>query len=1042
MPIADDWSIEFVAQEIRHVDGILSYDANAGTAPSLNDYILGQTSFARGRVIAGSDLGGTNATGTLTLTNVEGRFLDDEPLEVLSEVPFDTIGGTPQGFVPGDTIVGPTTEVIDVVAIEYNQGPKVTLPGEGSIYGNNLTAGFANNEQLDVSGGATAVALVNGSESDNSGLFTSALVNGTLAPAGTADTNDSVIIHYDAGAIEIPEDAKISDDTTGAEAFVQQKEGVTANGSLRLIDYNSTGGVFADGNGIDIEDVVFYDTQVAGEVFQIGDQIEGVTSGERFRVLAIIDDGDSSGKLITAGKTGTLTNGENLRRILPGDIDGATIADVENLTTILAAATINLPNGIRREQRSDGDPLDPGPMDQGGIHGRADTLNIVRSSNAFLSYIKGTFAELAQLDDKPAIDGNVRDSLYTVLAANGWEIPDLSFRFLQKGAWKDDGNNNLWTNYSSRAGLFTGEDITDNGFLQTSSNPTPMPNAYLAQNRVTGTEVLQSYWLEGPFDLIAKVKSISDIRTIDAATPALGQDVAPNVTWLTREVGRLFFHRDNGQQAAVAPVPLDAPDDPSNKSGHFRYSFNTGGAGAFTVGEEITTADGTKVGIVFASDSGAAGNVDYVLKSGTQFADTNVITGTVSGKTATLDAVGLSNLVAGYGADIRTMVVDTRFTGGSTTVSTFIIGEQVSQAGSGYDGYVLEDDNGDIYCQDAPGTAAPNATGQLSGDTSGALNTPTGTNDQTTVPKDIGDGAGDQNYSGVSSADRTGASAQAVLDLYEWDKYLTRKEADAGELLQGGRGTIVGVEGRVYRTFDPAFAEVIVAPYGNMPSPTGSMFGAQGHFIDNLTLIAADLQSVQLIDNAGVTRNPPNIQTAQISNLQALWAAAMYRSTGAGSVAILTTEFQVGVVGSGNNQSADSTILLAAQDRTVSPLPSDVPNTGVLRIVDPLIPGEFLSFLYNLVNRATNIFTLTSGTIGAITGGQDLVLADDAFVVFIEEVAAGATLTNQVQFVAPIEMVTVARRKGFDDFEAAAQFTATGLNQGVVRTPDDVVNLP
>ena len=47
------------------------------------------------------------------------------------------------------------------------------------------------------------------------------------------------------------------------------------------------------------------------------------------------------------------------------------------------------------------------------------------------------------------------------------------------------------------------------------------------------------------------------------------------------------------------------------------------------------------------------------------------------------------------------------------------MGEIVSQAVSGYDGYFMEDDGGAIYCQDVPGTAAPNATGQLSGDTSG-----------------------------------------------------------------------------------------------------------------------------------------------------------------------------------------------------------------------------------------------------------------------------------------------------------------------------------
>ncbi len=244
MPVVDDWDIDYANTEIRHIDGILSYDANTGTAPSLNDYIRGTTSGAVARIIAGSDLGGVAATGTLTLTSVVGRFENDEPLEVLSEVPFDTVANG--GFAVGDTITGPTTESIDVKVIEYNEGPKVALAGEGSIYGDNLTSGFSDGEQLDISGGATNVALVNGSESDNSGLFTTALANGTLAVPGTTNTNNSVIINYDAGAVAMPVGAQVADASSGAVGIIQQVRGATATGSLRLIDVDTTGGAWTD----------------------------------------------------------------------------------------------------------------------------------------------------------------------------------------------------------------------------------------------------------------------------------------------------------------------------------------------------------------------------------------------------------------------------------------------------------------------------------------------------------------------------------------------------------------------------------------------------------------------------------------------------------------------------------------------------------------------------------------------------------------------------------------------------------------------------
>lgn len=1020
MPIDDDWDIDFANQEIRHVDGILSYNSNAGTAPSLNDYVRGTTSGAVGRVIGGSDLGGTNATGTLTLTNVVGRFANAEGLEVLSEVPFDTVGGTPQGFAVGDTLTGPTTESIDVQAIEYNQGPKIATDGEGVVYGNNLTSGFANDEQIDNSTtGATAVALVNGSETDNSALFTSAAVNGTLAVPGTANTNDSVIIHYDGGTIDIPEDAKVADATSGASGFVQQKVGVTASGSLRLVDSDTSGGSWTDDNGIELQDVVFYNNQVAGQVFLAGDVIEGQTSGIRFRVLAVIDDGDSTGKLITAGKTGAVTVGEDLNKILPGDVLGAKVAEAESGTTVLAAATLNLPNGAFTLQRDD----------QGGIYGTSDSLNIRRSSNAFYSYIQDVIDELSELDDSPPLEGTFLDTVYTILDNNGWEIPDLSFRFLEKGGFTDSSKNNIWTNDQSVMSIVLAQLST--GFLPDSSNPTPLPDAYVEQNG----EVLAQFWLHGDVNVLIKTKSTTDTRYIVPATPALGQEIGGgDRTWFLNEYLYEYDHFDTSKIGATNTVPLASKDDINNNTGQYRYSFNTGGAGAFTVGEEITGGTSGARGIVTASDSGATGNVDYALKSSAQFQDAETITGAVSGKTATLDGAGLSSLVAGYDADIRTMVVNRRFTGG-TTSGTFIIGEQVTQAVTGATGFVLEDDGGTLYIQDNSGTF--DGTNQLTGDTSGATNTPTATAAFTTVPKDIGDGSGDLNYSGVTSADITDANPQTILSVYEWDKFLTRKESLA---LQGGTGSTPGVEGRLYRGFDPSFPEIKTAPYGSFAG--GIMFGAQGHFIDKDTLVAADLQKIQLTDNAGTVVNPPNLQSYIVSNVAAGWRVGGYRSTGSGSTAILTTEFQIGA----GNAAGNSTIVVQAGTRSVGPLPSDVPDTGVLRIEDPNNPGIFLRAIYDSVNRSTNTFSLQQGigqnTIGDITGGSGLTQGDDSFVCFIEEEATGASVSNNIQYIGDVDCVTRARKKGFVPFIAASVFGSTGLSQGVVQTPDPTVNLP
>ena len=790
-----------------------------------------------------------------------------------------------------------------------------------------------------------------------------------------------------------------------------------------MVDSNTTGGAWTDDNGIDIEDVVFWNAQVGGEVFQVGSLYEGQTSGFRFSVLAVLDDGDNTGALITARKNGTLTLNEDIHLISPGDILGNKIAQLESTTTVLAAATLNLPGGVRTEQRS------AGGVNQGGIFGPTVSLNIRRSSNAFFSLIKGdTFPLLAQLDDRPPIDGNVKDSLYTVLTAADWLIPTDSFRFLEKGSWKDEGSNNLWTNYIASKAVFTSIDITDNGFLYTSTNPRPMPDAYLEENGI----VLERWWLEGPFDVISKVKTTSDTQIIDPATPALGQLINGALkSWFSRPYGRKYAHFDNSAQAQAATIVLANPDDSNNNTGQYRSAFTSGGGGAFTVGEELETADGTKVGVVTVSDTGATGDVDYILRSTTQFVNTDVVTGNVSGKTATFGTP--TNVVAGYGTDVRTMVIDRRFLGGTTTVSTFIIGEQVSQATSGYDGFVMEDDAGDIYVQDVPGTAAPDGTNQLSGDTSGALNTPTSVADFTTVPKDLGEGSGDLNYAGVTSGDILGSNARLVADVYEWDKFRTDENALT---IEGGRGTLAGVAGRIYRGFDPTFAEILEAPYGTFGA--GIYAGAEGHFIQKETLDAGDLQNIRVTPIGATELTPPNLQNSLVSNVATDWSVFFYRSTGAASELPLITEFQIGA----SNLAANSVIVLQAGDRSVSPTPSDVPDTGVLKAEDPNNPGIFLRYPYNALNRTTNTYTLTSGTIGDVSSGTALTQGEDGWVALIEENAGGSSVSNASQFVGNFEFVGGARKKGFDDFISTGQWNAGGGTVAVVQTPDGVVNLP
>ena len=1005
MAISNDWSFDYANKVISHIDGVLTYDTGSGTQPDVGQMVRGNTSGAIGKILART---GTVTAGTLTLTNVIGRFADNEDFDVMSELMFD--GVLNGGFKVGDTLVGASsTSNIVVRAIEYNIDG---VAGHGKIFGTAMSAAFTNNENLNISGGVADVADADGTGTDNDAILTAA-VDGTLAVPGAVNTNNSVIIHYDAGAIAIPEDARIRDVTTGAQGYAQQVLGSITIGSVRVVDSDTTGGAWTNNNTLRILDCVYYDSLVGGKVFSVGDIVKGHSSLATGRVLAVIDDGDSTGKLILAGQSGTFVDADNLQ-VKQSDDTYVTYAGVEDTTNkYLDAATINTPGGVRNTQRAD----------QGGIY--AASLNIVRSANALYSYAQDLFDELGQLDDDPPLDGNVRDQLYTVL--NSFIIPDLSFRFLEKGSFKDSGNNNIFTNYQTVGAI---ADIGNHGFYYSTSNPTPQPDFYIEQNGV----VRRQDWLEGNLDVLIKVKTSTDPAYINPTVPALGQLINGGaVTVHLRPYGRTYDSNEVTQQGGIAVVALGNAKDLNNGTGEYTVAY-TVGTMPFIVGEEITTTSG-KRGIVVTSTSGATGTVTYILKSAVQFVDTDVVTGTISGSFATFGTP--SDLVAGYGTDIRVMVVQRRFTGGTTAGGPFVLGELVTQTGTSATGYFMEDDGGTIYVEHASGTF--NGTGLLTGGVSGATNTPTGTALYSTVPKDIGGGVGDKNYTAVTSADITDADPQPVLNVYEWWKFLLRAESTTGIKEAGGALTDT-TEGRIFRKLATTFAEVRGA--SQFGTKAGALvIGAQGMFIEKATLDAADLRNIQLIDNLGDTYDPPNLQALSITNLVSGVRASAYRSTGAGSTSILRNEFTVGTVGSGNNQAADSTILLAAGVRAVSPLPNDVPDAGVLRVLDPNDTGNYLRFIYTAVNRTTNVFTL-SATIGSVTGGVDLTAADNAHVVPIEEQAAGVSVTNTLQYVVDIPLVVRARIKGKKPFQTTSTFGVTGASVGAVLGADEVVNLP
>lgn len=1046
MTISDDWDFDYPNQVIQHVDGILNYDGGTAGQAAVGQYIRGDTSGAIGKVIA---LTGSAATGSYTLTNTVGLFIDNEPISLMSEQNFDGVVDKAvalQGISVGDPIVDQVTGTITVRAVEYN----VDGVGGGTMYGDTMVA-FTNDSSLDVTGGEAGVALADGTGTDNDAVIDTAIVNLELAVPGTASENDSVLIHYDAGAIAIPEQAIVEDASTGAIGLVEQVTGVLATGSVRIVNYDSTGGVWTNNNSLQADQALIYQNQVAGQVFSVGDVVLGVTSGATGRV--ILDDTGST-TLIFADESGTWTTTEDL------NVGGVKIAEANGTNTILALATINLPDGIRTEQRP---AATSGGVAQGGIYDAGDSLNIVRKLNSLYTLSQDTFDELLQMDDDEAMDAAGKGIAYSLVF--GWRIEQGGERFLRQGGLVDTTGAEVWANPQT---VGAQNKITSTGFLIDTTQTFRQPQLYIEQDGAK----LAPWWLEGNIDVLVRVKTRQDTRYIDPATPGLGQLIPggdPAQGGFYAVFNREYYTSTydatevNASGGGVNTVALGTADDTAadrNPEGTHTMNWDAGDAFTLVVGEEFeilapTDSNSQKVGIVVAQTggTGATGTLEYVLKGGTQFGDGETLVSRVSGKGFDVDTAP-TTVVAGYSADIRHNVVDIIATpsGGTGITGTFTPGEGVTQASTGATGFFVAVDNSGtntIAIEVTVGGTAFSGDNDITGDSSSAAwDAGTGATypSAVTFTEDLNNGDGDQPYSGSVSGDITGASAETIQNVYQYSKYITRQEEET--LIVDGPGTTdVGTVGNLFRRLKDAYAEVKPGP--PIGTFTGSMALAQGWFLDTGFLDAADIRSFSVIDDNGVLRNPPNLQSLTISGVAVGWRAAAYRSTGAGLTLILRTEFQVGAIGSGNNEAADSTVLFAAQDRAVSPLPADVPDSGVLRILSPSDSnnsGNYIRMDYSSVNRTTNIFTLT-GTIGSFltAAGETsnpLALADNAHVVFIEEQSAGASVTNTMQYVADIPIVFKARLKGFKPFRSTTTFASTGGAGGVVQNADPIVDLP
>ena len=273
-----------------------------------------------------------------------------------------------------------------------------------------------------------------------------------------------------------------------------------------------------------------------------------------------------------------------------------------------------------------------------------------------------------------------------------------------------------------------------------------------------------------------------------------------------------------------------------------------------------------------------------------------------------------------------------------------------------------------------------------------------------TVPHqyDIGDGSGDQPYDCEIDCDN-----QSLADVYEVCKYWTRRTS-VKQLESNSDSNFIN--GEAYITADDSYSPVVVSPFGTFAG--GKFFAARGVYFINLH--ADDVQAFQLIDNAGVSRNPPNYQAFTVNAVVNGDRVSVYEETAQGSGLVKKTQYSI------DGLNALNTI-------TVSGLiPVDTPTTGTIIVVDD--NGSEISYAYSAWSGSD--FTVIIGA-GVYSG------TETAYVPYILEEAFGTSVSETTTiYVANRFVVAKVRKAGILPFVTSGVYSSSGYSGTAIRTPD------
>ena len=224
---------------------------------------------------------------------------------------------------------------------------------------------------------------------------------------------------------------------------------------------------------------------------------------------------------------------------------------------------------------------------------------------------------------------------------------------------------------------------------------------------------------------------------------------------------------------------------------------------------------------------------------------------------------------------------------------------------------------------------------------------------------DIGDGNGAQDYEVQIDCD-----SQTLDDVYEVCKFWTRS-GSAKQMETNADGQFV--DGEEYDSADTGvYADVKASPLGTFSA--GKFIGARSIYFINLN--AADAQNFQLIDKAGVTRNPPNYQAFGVTGLVVGDRVAIFEDTGSGNGVVDKVQHTSHAA---NNVAGDSTF------ETQASITTDTPTSGTLIVV---ATDELEEHIYRYASYSGVAFTMPTAATGAGTAGSTTTQLTDSGATF------------------------------------------------------------